>query len=56
MRSLIYFLTLSPLYAIVLVLASVFALPTFADIRLPKIFGDNMVLQRNSPLPHLGLG
>ncbi len=50
MRSHIYFLTLSPLYAIVLVLASVFALPTFADIRLPKIFGDNMVLQRNSPL------
>ena len=50
MRSLIYFLTLSPLYAMVLVLASVFALPTFADIRLPKIFGDNMVLQRNRPL------
>lgn len=54
MRSLIYFLTLSPLYAIVLVLASVFALPTFADIRLPKIFGDHMVLQRDSPLPIWG--
>ena len=54
MRSLIYFLTLSPLYAIVLVLASVFALPTFADIRLPKIFGDHMVLQRGSPLPIWG--
>lgn len=54
MRSLIYFLTLSPLYAIVLVLASALALPTFADIRLPKIFGDNMVLQRNRPLPIWG--
>ena len=54
MRSLIYFLTLSSLYAIVLVLASVFALPTFADIRLPQIFGDHMVLQRDSPLPIWG--
>ncbi|HVZ98032.1 MAG TPA: sialate O-acetylesterase [Chitinophagaceae bacterium] len=28
--------------------------PVFADVRLPKIFGDNMVLQRNKPIPVWG--
>src|SRR3954463_11897360 len=26
----------------------------FADVRLPKIFGDNMVLQRDHPIPVWG--
>ncbi len=49
-----YFLPLNPLYPIVLILASALAPPTFADVRLPKIFGDHMVLQRDSPLPIWG--
>jgi sialate O-acetylesterase len=54
MRKPLSFLPLNPLYPIVLILASVFALPTFADVRLPKIFGSHMVLQRDSPLPIWG--
>ena len=50
MRSLLYFLTLNPLYVMVLALAT----STFADVRLPKIFGDHMVLQRDRPLPIWG--
>ncbi len=30
------------------------SLSVFADVRLPKIFGDNMVLQRNKPIPIWG--
>ena len=48
------FLLLNPLYPIVLILASALAPPIFADVRLPKIFGDHMVLQRDSPLPIWG--
>ena len=47
-------LPLNPLYPIVLILASALAPPTFADVRLPKIFGDHMVLQRDSSLPIWG--
>ena len=54
MRSSLSILTLNSLYAMVLILASALALPTFADVRLPKIFGDHMVLQRDSPLPIWG--
>jgi len=31
-----------------------FSLSLMADVRLPKIFGDNMVLQRNKPIPVWG--
>lgn len=40
------------------ILAAVFALlsfeATFAEVRTPKIFGDNMVLQRGMPVPVFG--
>ena len=54
MRKPLSFLPLNPLYPIVLILASALAPPTFADVRLPKIFGDHMVLQCDSPLPIWG--
>ena len=54
MRNPLYFLALNPLYPMVLALALALAPPTFADVRLPKIFGDHMVLQRDSPLPVWG--
>ena len=54
MRGSLSFLPSNPLYPIVLILASALAPPTFADVRLPKIFGDHMVLQRDSPLPIWG--
>ena len=54
MRNPLDFLTLNPPYAMVLALASALASPTFADVRLPKIFGDHMVLQRDRPLPVWG--
>src|ERR1051325_10277619 len=31
-----------------------FSLLTLADVTLPKFFGDNMVLQRNKPIPVWG--
>ena len=41
---------------IFLLLALVQAFHLFADVTLPKIFGDNMVLQRNKPIPLWGWG
>lgn len=38
------------------VLALISSVQLFADITLPKIFGDNMVLQRNKPIPIWGWG
>src|SRR5215212_5203876 len=36
------------------VLLSFLSLQIFANVALPKIFGDNMVLQRNKPIPVWG--
>ena len=41
---------------IFLILALIQAVHLFADVTLPKIFGDNMVLQRNKPIPLWGWG
>jgi len=41
---------------IFLLLALIQAVHLFADVTLPKIFGDNMVLQRNKPIPLWGWG
>ena len=54
MRKPLSFFPPNPLCSIVLILASALAPPAFADVRLPKIFGDHMVLQRDSPLPIWG--
>ena len=54
MRKPLSFFLPNPLCSIVLILASALAPPAFADVRLPKIFGDHMVLQRDSPLPIWG--
>ena len=37
-----------------LALIALSALPLGADVRVPKVFGDNMVLQRDAPLPVWG--
>lgn len=39
---------------VALTLIALSALPLRADIRLAGVFGDNMVLQRNAPLPVWG--
>jgi len=41
---------------LLLLVALVSAADLFANISLPKIFGDNMVLQRNKPIPLWGWG
>jgi len=41
---------------LLLLVALVWAADLFGNISLPKIFGDNMVLQRNKPIPLWGWG
>jgi sialate O-acetylesterase len=35
---------------LIMLVAALTALPAFADVRLPKIFTDNMMLQRDLPV------
>ncbi len=37
-------------------IALVLVAPLRADITLPSVFGDNMVLQRDKPIPRVGQG